>query len=214
VSITSSPVDWYAARAAGLVAYMLLTGSVCIGLLLAGRVNARRWPRFALEDVHRFVGLLAGTFLGIHVLTIALDSFEPFGLADLFVPFAASYRPFWTALGVVAIELLAALAVSNRLRRRLGYRTWRRLHYAGFAIWGLATFHGLGAGSDADSIWVFSLYLAAITAVAALAAWRVSRLEGPRVEPASTSGARPLLARPGPGEHNAFFSTTSGEVDQ
>src|SRR5439155_14684712 len=119
VHLTSSPVDWYAARAAGVVAYVLLTAVVLIGIAMAGKVRMRRWPRFAIEDVHRFGGLLIGTFVGLHVLTVAIDSFTRFSIAQLLVPFAASYRPLWTALGIVAAELLVALAVTNRYRSRL-----------------------------------------------------------------------------------------------
>src|SRR5256714_13721435 len=71
VHLTSSPVDWYAARAAGIVAYLLLSAVVVLGLTLSGRRRLPRWPRFALEDVHRFAGILTGTFVAIHVPTIA-----------------------------------------------------------------------------------------------------------------------------------------------
>ena len=76
--LTSSPIDWYAARAAGIVAYSLLTGVVLLGLTTAGKKRLARWPRLVLVDVHRFGGLLAGTFVGIHVLAIAIDARLPF----------------------------------------------------------------------------------------------------------------------------------------
>ncbi len=117
--MTTAPVDWYAARAGGVVAYLLLTLVVVVGMLLSTRTRFRLFPAFALEDVHRFAGLLAGTFIGVHVLTIALDAVVPFSLGQLVVPFTASFRPFWTGLGVVAVELLLALGVTNRLRSRL-----------------------------------------------------------------------------------------------
>ena len=116
VHLTTSPLDWYAARAAGVAAYVLLTVVVCLGMTMAGRKSLRRWPRFALEDVHRFGGLLVGSFVVIHVATIAIDSYLPFSLTALVVPFTASYRTLFTALGVVAAELLLALAVTNRYR--------------------------------------------------------------------------------------------------
>ena len=126
---------WYAARAGGMLAFALLTASVVLGLTLSGRARLRRWPRFAFEDVHRFVGLLAGGFVGVHVLALVVDTYVPFSLAQVLVPFTSSYRPLATALGVVALELLAALAVANRFRKRLSYRFWRRAHYLNFAVW-------------------------------------------------------------------------------
>ena len=107
--LTTSPVDWYAARAAGVAAYLLLGTVVCLGLTMAGKKRLERWPRFALEDVHRFAGILTGAFLAIHVATIAIDSYTPFSLAGLLVPFVSSYRPLPVALGIVSAELLVAL---------------------------------------------------------------------------------------------------------
>jgi sulfoxide reductase heme-binding subunit YedZ len=171
----TSPVDWYAARAAGIVAYVLLSSVVVLGLTLAGKERLTRWPRFAVEDVHRFGGLLVGSFIGLHVLTLALDSYVRFPLTSLFVPFASSFRPFWTALGVVAMELTVALAISNRYRSRLPHHVWRRFHYVTFAIWIAATAHGLGAGTDAHGAWVLLLYVPVICTVVALTVRRVLR---------------------------------------
>ena len=135
VHLTASPVDWYAARAAGVVAYVLLTSVVALGLTMSSQRRLQRWPRFAIEDVHRFGAILVGVFVGIHVVTIAIDSYLRFSIAAIAVPFATSYRPVWTALGTVAAELLLALAVTNRLRnRRLSYAAWRRLHYANLSL--------------------------------------------------------------------------------
>jgi hypothetical protein len=128
VSLTTSPIAWYAARAGGVVAYVLLTATVLLGITMSGRKHLARWPRFALEDVHRFAGITVAVFLAIHVGAIAADAYMPFSLAGLFVPMAARYRPLWTAAGIVSLELLAALAVANRLRDRIGRRAWRRTH--------------------------------------------------------------------------------------
>ena len=133
---------WYTARAGGMLTFALLTASVVLGLALSGRARLKHWPRFAVEDVHRFAGLLAGTFVGIHVLALLLDTYVPFSLAQILVPGTASYRPLETALGVVSLELLAALAVANRYRKRLPYSFWRHAHYLEFAVWALALVHG------------------------------------------------------------------------
>ena len=71
--LTSSPLDWYAARAGGVVAYVLLSANVALGLLMTGKKSMKRWPRFALEDVHRFGGILVGTFLVLHIVAVAID---------------------------------------------------------------------------------------------------------------------------------------------
>ena len=111
MGVTTLPIDWYTARAAGIVAYLLLTAVVLVGLTLAGRLTVPGWPKFAVTDVHRFGGLLVGTFVSLHVLTIAMDNYTPFSLTELLVPFTAHYRPLWTGLGIVGAELLVALAM-------------------------------------------------------------------------------------------------------
>jgi methionine sulfoxide reductase heme-binding subunit len=191
VHLTASPVDWYAARAAGVVAYVLLTVVVSLGLTMASKRRLKRWPRFALEEVHRFGGILVGVFIGIHVVTIAIDSYLRFSIASIVVPFASTYRPLWTALGVVAAELLLALAVTNRLRDRMPYARWRLFHYLNFAVWGAATLHGLAEGTDRGTWWLLALQTAALTVVAGLAA---ARFRLPRPQAVSVGVAAGILA--------------------
>jgi methionine sulfoxide reductase heme-binding subunit len=164
--------EWYLARAGGMTAFALLTLTVALGLLLSGRAPSRAWPRFAVEDIHRFVGLLTGAFVSLHVLTLFADAYMPFSLGQLLVPGASSYRPFATALGVVGAELLFALAFANRYRERLPYRFWRRTHYLNFAVWGLALGHGLLSGADSGSSWATSLYGGSAALVAGLLTYR------------------------------------------
>jgi sulfoxide reductase heme-binding subunit YedZ len=172
--IVASATTWYAARAGGMLAYLLLSASVAVGLVMSGRARLQRWPRFALEDVHRFLGILAGTFIAIHGGALLLDHVVPFSLGRLLVPGAASYRPLAVALGVVAAELLAALAVTNHYRKHMPHQLWRRLHMLNFAVWGLALVHGLTAGSDASTTWALVLYAGSAWLVLALLIHRIS----------------------------------------
>ena len=187
--VISSPVTWYVARAGGVVAYVLVTVSVVAGVTLAGKVRVPGLPRFAVEDVHRFLGLLAGTFVTVHVVGIALDATVPFSLSQLVVPFTASFRPPWTGLGVVAMELLVALAITNRLRSRLPYRVWRTLHGGAFVIWAAATAHGLMSGTDRDQTWLLAVYAAAAVSVAGSLALRLTRADQPGRRIAIAGGA-------------------------
>ena len=144
-----------------------------LGLVLSGRARLKDWPRFAVEDVHRFVGLLAGTFVAIHVLVLLFQSYVPFSLADLVIPFPALFRLRPTALGVIAMELMVALALTNRYRRELPYAFWRRAHYANFAVWLFALVHGIASGTDTSTLWGAALYAVAGGAVAGLTVWRL-----------------------------------------
>jgi methionine sulfoxide reductase heme-binding subunit len=175
VHLTSNPVDWYAARGAGILAYVVLSFVVVLGTTMAGKKAFKRWPKFALEDVHRFAGLLVGTFLSIHILAVAVDSYLPFSFTSLVVPLTSVYRPLWIALGVVAAELLLALAITNHYRRSIPYGFWRKAHYVNFVVWTAATLHGLGSGTDRSSPWFLALYGIATGAVVAAIGSSVAR---------------------------------------
>jgi sulfoxide reductase heme-binding subunit YedZ len=204
VHLTTNSIDWYAARAAGIAAYVLLTAVLALGLGLASRAPGkrwRRWPMFAVEDVHRYGGLLVGTFIAIHVVTIAIDAFMPFSLTQLVVPLAAGYRPIWTGLGIAAAELLLALAVTNHYRKRLPFRWWRAAHYANFAVWIAATLHGIGTGSDRNAPWMLAIYVVATSLVGSLVIWRIAArrelpglVTGGRVVAVSVTAAVAVLA--------------------
>jgi hypothetical protein len=195
VHLSSSPTIWYAARASGVAAYVVLTIVVSLGLALGGKAQNRGWPRFSVEDVHRFGGLLVGSLIGVHVLAIAVDSFLPFSLAQLLVPFTSTYRPLWTGLGVAAAEILVALAITNHYRRRLPYRFWRKAHYLNFAVWTLASLHGLMAGTDRGAVWLAIVYGVAVATVLVLLLWRFGgqALRAPRI---ATAGAVAVVALP------------------
>jgi methionine sulfoxide reductase heme-binding subunit len=170
--VTSNPAFWYATRASGISAYVILTVVVCIGMSMGGKAQSKSWPRFSIEDIHRFGGLLVGALVTIHVVTIAVDSFLPFSVLNLVVPFTASYRPFWTGLGIAAAELLLALAITNHYRKRLPYSFWRKAHYANFAVWTFAALHGVMSGTDRSVWWLAIIYGLSIASVATLAVWR------------------------------------------
>jgi methionine sulfoxide reductase heme-binding subunit len=192
VHVSSSPAIWYAARASGVAAYVALSIVVSLGLTLGKKAQSCRWPRFSVEEVHRFGGLLVGSLIGVHVLAIAADSFLPFSLTQLLVPFTSSYRPLWTGLGIAAAELLLALAITNHYRRRLPYRFWRRAHYLNFAVWGFASLHGLMAGTDRGAAWLAILYGVSVATVLMLLLWRF----GGRMPRVATAGAVTVVALP------------------
>jgi sulfoxide reductase heme-binding subunit YedZ len=160
-----SATAWYIARSSGIVAYLLLSASVVLGALMAGRAKFT-WPRFAVEEVHRFLALLAGVFIAVPGLALLLDTVVPISLAQELVPFASPYRPFAVGLGVLAAELLAAVGITNLYRSRLPHTVWRRAHYLTLAVWALATIHGFLAGSDRLDPWFAGIATATVTSVA------------------------------------------------
>ena len=171
---------WLGARSAGLVAYGLATCSVLVGVTTFSWTRGRNPSRAIAYDLHRSLALLTLLVVGAHVLLLALDRFVGFGPKDLLVPFASWYRPAWTGLGVVAAYLLLAVYFSFYVRSRIGYKTWRTLHYAAFAVFVLGTAHGVRAGSDSAALWARWLYTIAILAVAVAVAYRLVWVTSPQ----------------------------------
>jgi methionine sulfoxide reductase heme-binding subunit len=167
---------WYLTRGSGAAALLLLTASVVLGVLDSVRFSsAPRWPRFAIDSLHRDVSLLVIVLLVFHILTSVLDGFAPITLLDAVIPFVSAYRPLWLGLGAVAFDLLLALVVTSLLRRRLGYRTWRAIHWLAYASWPVAVLHGLGTGTDAKSWWLLALTFVCVGVVLIAVLARIGR---------------------------------------
>ena len=167
----SDPTFWLLARSSGLVAYGLLTASVLAGLVVKSR-PFRSLRAAAVTDLHRFLALLGLGAVALHGVTLALDKTVHISLAALLIPGLSPYRPLWTSLGVLAAELMVIVYASFSLRKRIGPKNWRRLHWATYGIFAAATVHGVAAGTDTSRPWVHALYIGAVGAVAGATAWR------------------------------------------
>jgi predicted ferric reductase len=177
---------WYLSRASGFVAYLLLWGAVVWGLLLSTGLG-RAWMRPPqLLDAHQFLSAVSVGFASFHGLVLMGDRYVRFPLRAVVLPFAGSYEPLLVACGQIAIWLSVLLIASFHLRRRIGGRAWRRVHYASFAAFWLALVHGIALGTETATIWAACLYLATAGPVILLSLHRVL----------STAGARGVLLGP------------------
>src|SRR5271169_1683152 len=182
---------WYLTRSTGAVALLLLTFSVALGVVGVSRFSSPRWPRFVVDSLHRNVSLLALAFLLVHIITAVLDSFAPISLIDAFVPFAGSYRPFWHGLGAISFDLLLAVTLTSLVRRRMGYASWRAIHWLTYASWPIALLHGLGTGSDVKQAWLLALSIGCLVIVLGAVVVRVASgwPENLRLRGAALTGA-------------------------
>jgi len=169
----ASKTLWYLTRGTGVVALVLLTAGVVLGVMGSTRWKAPRFPRFLVFGLHRNVTLLALAFVVVHVVTTVADAFAPIGYKDAVLPFLSPYRPIWLGLGTVAFDLLLALIVTSLLRTRIGVRSWRAVHWLAYASWPVALVHALGTGSDARAGWFGIFALGCAGAVGASVLWRV-----------------------------------------
>lgn len=184
---------WFITRATGVTALVLLTVTVALGVANLRRLRGRRVPRFVIDAVHRNGALLAVVFLAAHVLTTVLDGYVPIGWLDVVVPFGGVYKPFWLGLGAVGCDLMIALIITSLLRRHVGYRLWRAIHWLAYAAWPVALAHSLGIGTDTATTWMIGIGVACTATVAIAVA---SRILGSWPAPPSVSRAparRPAL---------------------
>jgi len=175
---TQSQALWYLTRSTGLVALVLLTASVVLGVTQVTRWTSPRVPRFVTATLHKNISLLVVVFVGIHVVTAVADSYAPIGLLDAVIPFRSPYRPLWLGLGAVAFDLLLALIVTSLLRVRIGHAPWRAVHWIAYACWPVAFLHGLGTGSDTRVSWSLYVSLAMLALVVGAVVWRLVAVEG------------------------------------
>ena len=190
---SSGSAYWFLTRGSGIVTLLLLSASVCLGVLTSVRWRSTRLPRFLVSGLHRNFTLLAVLFLAIHVVTTVLDAYAPIHLQDAFIPFLSPYRPIWLGLGALSCDLIAAVVVTSLLRVRLGYGIWRMTHWLAYASWPLALVHSLGTGSDARTNWLAVLAFTCIGAVTLSVCIRLVHAPGDLAVRAMIAGAALVL---------------------
>jgi sulfoxide reductase heme-binding subunit YedZ len=179
---------WLASRASGLVALALLGLSIALGLTMAARALRRRGIPRILLALHEQLALASLVAIGVHGVTLLGDRWLHPGPVGIAVPFAMSYRPLWTGLGIVAGYVGAALGLSFYVRRRLGAGRWRAAHRLTPLVYVLAVVHTLGAGTDARTSW---LRVGLVVLTAPLVYLMVFRLLPAAPAPARAAARRP-----------------------
>jgi methionine sulfoxide reductase heme-binding subunit len=185
----AGPSLWVTSRAAGVTAFLALTLDVVFGLFVSTGAADRLIARARSVDVHRWLSTVALTMTGVHALALLGDGFVRFDALDVLVPFVSSYRAVAVALGILAAHGAVLVHASFSLRRRIGAKTWRKLHYLSFFVFAAALSHGLLAGSDSRAPGMQTLYICSATAIGALGVYRVVRRSSPRAVARRSGGA-------------------------
>jgi methionine sulfoxide reductase heme-binding subunit len=193
IAVVGGKSLWYATRGTGIVTLLLLTVSLVIGIVTSVRFETREWPRVVIAAMHRNISLVAVVFVTLHVVTTVQDSFAPIHYLDALIPFRSPYRTVWLGLGAVAVDLLLALIITSVVRARLGYRTWRAVHWIAYACWPIAFMHALGTGSDARDGWMVVLGALMFASVVASIVWRFAAVHRPAGAAAWAAGATAIV---------------------
>ncbi len=180
---------WITSRAAGIAALILSSLSVCLGLLMGGRMLPRRGPE--LRVAHEALSLAALLTLVVHGLSLLGDGYVHLSLGDIAIPLLGSYKTLWTSTGIIAFWMLALLGLSYYARGRIGVERWRKLHRLTALAWILGIAHSLGEGTDAGQAWFLAMTaIVTVPALGLLIARHLGALRPPARAHSSPSGAR------------------------
>ena len=182
---------WLASRSAAIVAFVLITTAVVLGLLMASKVIKKPGLKRNLVKVHEQVALAALVAIGAHGVLLLGDAWLKPGITGITIPFTLEYRPLWTGLGIVAGYLALLLGPTYYWRRKIGSRRWRQIHRATVVVFVLAVAHSLGSGTDGASTWFRMMVLGSAAIVLALVALRYTR--APRRAKARRPASRPAI---------------------
>ena len=165
---------WYASRATGIVALLLLTAVLVLGILVNRQGRLPGLPRFAVTDLHRNLSLLSVSFIALHVFTAVLDTYVHIPLVSAVIPFASGYERFWLGLGAVSLDIMLAMIVTSLLRGRLNRVLWRAVHLLAYASWPVAFAHSIGSSRDLQQGWLLDMAVGCALIVAAAVVWRLA----------------------------------------
>ncbi len=181
---------WYLSRASSFVAFGLITASMVLGLGITNKAT-RAWPGGpTYVALHEHTALLGLVFGLVHALALLGDQYVGYTLGQILMPFASGeYRPFWVGLGQIALWLIAPITLSYYVRRVIGHRVWRLIHFLNFGVFGLVLIHGLFSGTDTVLAPMRMVYWFAAVAVVGLTTYRALVAVLKRVDPPARSRA-------------------------
>ena len=190
----SGTAAWTIARASGLTAFLALSLDVVFGLFVSTGAADRVVSRASSVELHRWLSSVALALTAAHLLALLIDPFVRYDVFDLLLPLESSYRPVAVGLGVVAAYGAVVVHGSFALRKPLGPKAWRRLHFLSFGVYAAVLLHGIFAGSDTGRAGVQALYLGSGAAVVLLTAVRVGSWSHSRSTRPGATPARPATA--------------------
>src|SRR5580698_793995 len=172
--MSSSTAFWYASRATGVVALLLLTAVLVLGMLVNRQGRLPGLPRFAVTSLHRNISLLAVVFIAVHVFTAVLDTFVSIPLLSAVIPFASGYERLWLGLGAISLDLMIAMIVTSLLRGRLNRVVWRAIHLLAYLSWPVAFAHSIGSSKDLQTGWMLDMAVGCALILVAAIVWRLA----------------------------------------
>lgn len=166
---------WHLVRSSGMVSYMLLLASTVWGLFISSQFVKDWSPGVVSVTLHSTVSWLA-LLLGLgHALLLMFDDYFTYTLGNILIPFTGPYRPLLVGLGSLSFWLIVIISLSFPLKKRIGHKAWKLLHYVSYVAFGMVTIHGLFAGTDGGLLGFRVLVGMGIVMVVFLLGFRLSK---------------------------------------
>ncbi len=168
MSESMNHVLWYASRATGVIAIILMTGIIVLGLMVkAGSSDPERST--LIMGIHRNLSMGMSVFIVIHVVTAIAETYVDIGWISALMPFSSGYSPRLIGLGTLAFDAFLAVLITSIMRERLDEARWRLIHWFSYALWGFALIHGYGLGTANEPLLRGVTVLCALVGAAAIA---------------------------------------------
>lgn len=160
VSGTDPKAFWYLSRGSAFSAYFLLWLSMILGTGITNKLSVL-WPGLPPTiELHQFASILGLAFGLFHGLILMGDHYISFSLAQVLLPFSTTtYKPVAVGLGQIGFYTMLIITMSFYIRKKIGPKTWRTIHFVSFATYVLVLIHGLLAGTDTSSVGAQLFYL-------------------------------------------------------
>ncbi|WP_309270975.1 ferric reductase-like transmembrane domain-containing protein [Paenibacillus sp.] len=163
---------WGVIKAAGLTSYLLIWASIVLGAFSYGATVPVK-VRKILLPTHQFAGWLGFIFGLLHGAVLMIDTYQPFLLSEILIPFTAEYKPVATGFGTLALYMIVAILISSDMIKKLGKKVWRSVHLFSYPLFFFSLIHGLGDGSDSGKTWAFQIYAWSLIIFVAIVLYRV-----------------------------------------
>lgn len=149
---------WYVTRASGLVAAIVLVILMLSGIgFITGHTFSFLEPITAWAT-HRALGIIFGISILLHVFALYFDTFVPFSIKDILIPFVSSYRPvqilgisigsLYVALGILALYITMAIILTSLFWIDNKPKTWKVTHILSYVVMVFVFVHALYLGTD------------------------------------------------------------------
>ncbi|MEI7548196.1 MAG: ferric reductase-like transmembrane domain-containing protein [Actinomycetota bacterium] len=143
---------WYLSRASGIVAWVVLAVTCLWGILLITRMLKPADRPAWLLDLHRYLGVLSILTVAAHMAALVGDNYVHFGWKELLVLNGSPWKTDAINWGIVAFYMMVLVQVSSWAMKLIPKKIWHAIHLTSYALFVMATIHGLKAGTDVDNM--------------------------------------------------------------